>query len=128
MTTETQTQTEEAPPLSMDARLARMEAQQEIIIELLRGQNARLDSMESKFDTKIDALDKKFDVKIDAIEAKFDTKTDALDKKFDAKIDEKTSEVNVRIDKMNNRLFMTGLGVITIVGAGVVTYVVSLLA
>lgn len=105
MTTETQPQTEEAPPLSMDARMARMEAQQEIIIDLLRSQNARLDAMEAKFDVKIDALDKKFDVKID----------------------EKIGEVNARIDTMSNRLFLTGLGVITIVGAGVVTYVVNLL-
>ena len=61
MTTETQAQSE-VPPLSMDARMARIEAQQEIIIELLKGQDA-----------KIDALDRKFDAKIDAVNARIDT-------------------------------------------------------
>ena len=123
MTTEIQTQTEEAP-VSVGARMARIEAQQEIIIDLLRSQNARLDTM----DLKIDGLDKKFDAKIDGLDKKFDAKIDGLDKKFDAKIDEVVGEVNTRINTMSNRLFMTGLGVLTIVGAGVVTYIVNLIA
>ena len=93
MTTETQAQTPtQTPPQPSTAeeRMARIEAQQEIIIELLRDHN-----------TKIDALDKKFDTKIDT--------------------------VNSRIDTTNHRIFLAGLGLFTIVGAGVVTYVVNLL-
>lgn len=113
MTTETQAQTQTPPqPSTAEERMARIEAQQEIIIELLKGQ-----------DVKIDALDKKFDTKIDALDKKFDTKIDALDKKFDTKID----TVNSRIDTTNHRIFLAGLGLFTIVGAGVVTYVVNLL-
>lgn len=107
MTTETETQ--EIPPLSIDARMARIEAQQEIIIELLKSYHAKLDAM---------------DAKIDGLDAKFDAKIDGLDAKFDAKID----GVNQRIDTTNHRIFMAGLALFTIIGAGVVTYVVNLLA
>ena len=124
MTTETRTPTESPPqqqPLSSSAeeRLARIEAQQEIIIELLKGQ-----------DLKIDALDRKFDAKIDALDKKFDAKIDALDKKSDAKIDTVNSRIDtlgLRIDALNHRIFLAGLGLFTIVGAGVAAYIVNLL-
>lgn len=86
--------TTEAPPAalspSLEERMARIEAQQEIIIELLKNQDAKIDALDQKFDTKIDT-------------------------------------VNVRIDTTNHRIFLAGLGLFTIVGAGVVTYVVNLL-
>lgn len=62
----------EAPttnPYSVEERMARIEAQQELIIELLRNHN----EMMREQSAKIDALDKKFDAKFDAINAKFDT-------------------------------------------------------
>ena len=99
MTTD-QTQTPPQPSTA-EERMARIEAQQEIIIELLKGQDVKIDALDKKFDTKIDALDKKFDTKIDT--------------------------VNSRIDTTNHRIFLAGLGLFTIVGAGVVTYVVNLL-
>ena len=74
--------TAEAPttnPYSVEERLARIEAQQEIIIELLRDHS-------TKFDT-----------------------------------------VNSRIDTTNHRIFLAGLGLFTIVGAGVAAYIVNLL-
>ncbi len=100
MTTETQIESAEFP-LSMGERMARIEAQQEIIIELLKSQDAKIDALDHKVDTKIDALDHKIDTKIDA--------------------------VNARIDATNHRIFMAGLGLFTIVGAGVAAYVVNLL-
>ena len=129
-TTQAPAQTPPPSPSSTEERLARIEAQQEIIIELLRAHNAkfdriddRFDMLEYKFDAKIDALDKKFDAKIDALDKKFDAKIDALDKKFDAKID----TVNTRIDTINHRIFIAGLGLFTIVGAGVAIYIANLL-
>ena len=68
MTTETPT----TNPHSVEERLARLEAQQEIIIELLRDQSAR-------------------------------------------------------IDALNHRIFLAGIGIFTIVGAGVAAYIVNLL-
>lgn len=71
---------------SIEERMARIEAQQEIIIQLLRDSNA-----------KFDMIDKKFD------------------------------QMNARIDTINHRIFLAGLGLFTIVGAGVATYIVNLL-
>ena len=121
MTTETRTPTESPPQqqqlsASAEERLARIEAQQEIIIELLKNQDIKIDALDRKIDTKIDALDQKFDAKIDVLDKKFDAKIDALDKKFDAKI-----------DTINHRIFFAGLGLFTIVGAGVAAYIVNLL-
>ena len=150
MTTETRTPTESPPqqqPLSSSAeeRLARIEAQQEIIIELLKGQDLKIDALDRKFDTKIDVLDMKFDAKLDALDKKFDTKIDALDKKFDVKLDDldkkvdakiddldkkvdaKIDTLGLRIDTINHRIFLAGLGLFTIVGAGVAAYIVNLL-
>ena len=122
-TTQAPAQTPPPSPSSTEERLARIEAQQEIIIELLRDHNARFDMLDQKIDTKIDVLDKKFDAKIDVLDKKFDAKIDTLDKK----IDEKFDAVNHRIDAVNHRIFIAGLGLFTIVGAGVATYIVNLL-
>ena len=96
--------TTEAPPAasapSLEERMARIEAQQEIIIELLRDNNARFDRIDEKFD-------------------RMDEKFERIDEKFDA--------MTLRIDTINHRIFLAGLGMFTIVGAGVVTYVVNLL-
>ena len=46
MTTEAQT----TYPSSVEERMARIEAQQEIIIELLRDHNSRFDRIDEKFD------------------------------------------------------------------------------
>ena len=132
MTTETRTPTESPPqqqPLSSSAeeRLARIEAQQEIIIELLKNQDIKIDALDRKIDTKIDALDQKFDAKIDVLDKKFDAKIDALDKKFDAKIDALDKKFDAKIDTINHRIFFAGLGLFTIVGAGVAAYIVNLL-
>ena len=54
-------------PYSIEERMARVEAQQEILIELMRDQSARMDAMDKKFDAKLDAMDKKFDAKLDAV-------------------------------------------------------------
>ncbi|MCY3543068.1 MAG: hypothetical protein OXH22_03355 [Chloroflexi bacterium] len=114
--------TTEAPttnPYSVEERMARIEAQQEIIIELLRDHNAkfdaindRFDALDRKFDAKIDALDKKYEAKFDAINAKFDSINDRFDAKFDA---------------LNHHIFLAGIGIFTIVGGGVAAYIVSLL-
>ena len=98
MTTEVPTT---SSPSSIEERMARIEAQQEIIIELLRDHNARFDRIDEKFDR--------------------------VDEKFD-RMDEKFDEMNARIDAVNHRIFLAGLGLFTIVGAGVVTYVVNLIA
>ncbi|MDE2687658.1 MAG: hypothetical protein OXI16_09220 [Chloroflexota bacterium] len=114
--------TTEAPttnPYSVEERMARMEAQQELLIELLRDNNELL----RENNAKIDVLDKKFDTKIDVLDKKFDAKIDALDKKFDAKFD----TTNNRIDAVNHRIFLAGIGIFTIVGGGVAAYIVSLL-
>ena len=91
--------TTEAPPAtaqpSIEERMARIEAQQEIIIELLRDHNASFDRIDEKFDR--------------------------MDEKFDQ------MTVNRRIDTVNHRIFLAGLGLFTIVGAGVATYIVNLL-
>ena len=95
----TEAPTSPAAP-SSEERMARIEAQQEIIIELLRDHNARFDRIDEKFD-------------------RIDDKFDRIDEKFDA--------MALRIDTINHRIFLAGLGLFTIVGAGVVTYVVNLL-
>lgn len=82
MTTETAT----THPSSIEERMARIEAQQEIIIDLLKAHNARFDRIDEKFD-----------------------------------------EVHRRIDTTNHRIFLAGLGLFTIVGAGVATYIVNLI-
>ena len=102
----TEAPTSPAAP-SSEERMARIEAQQEIIIELLRDHNARFDRMDEKFD-------------------RMDDKFDRIDEKFD-RIDEKFDAMALRIDTINHRIFLAGLGLFTIVGAGVVTYVVNLL-
>ena len=82
--------TTEAPttnPYSVEERLARIEAQQEIIIELLREHNTRFDAVDRKFDT-----------------------------------------TNARIDALNHRIFLAGIGIFSIVGAGVAAYIVNLLS
>ena len=82
--------TTEAPttnPYSVEERMARIEAQQEIIIELLREHNARFDAVDRKFDT-----------------------------------------TNARIDALNHRIFLAGIGIFSIVGAGVAAYIVNLLS
>ena len=113
MTTEAPTTVAPATnPYSIEERMARIEANQEILIELMRDQSARMDAMDNKFDAKLDAMDKKFDAKLDA-----------MDKKFDAKFD----ATNSRIDALNHRIFLAGLGLFTIVGAGVAAYIVNLL-
>ena len=92
--------TTEAPTTyssSIEERMARIEAQQEITIELLRDHNTRFDRIDEKFDR----IDEKIDTKIDA--------------------------VNARIDTTNHRIFLTGLGLFTIVGTGVATYIVNLI-
>ena len=89
MTTETAT----THPSSIEERMARIEAQQEIIIDLLKAHNARFDRIDEKFD----------------------------------RIDEKFDEVHRRIDTTNHRIFLAGLGLFTIVGAGVATYIVNLI-
>ena len=130
MTTETRTPTESPPQQlssSAEERLARIEAQQEIIIELLKNQDIKIDALDRKIDTKIDALDQKFDAKIDVLDKKFDAKIDALDKKFDAKIDVLDKKFDAKIDTINHRIFLAGLGLFTIVGAGVAAYIVNLL-
>ncbi|MXY46956.1 MAG: hypothetical protein F4Y44_08230 [Chloroflexi bacterium] len=78
-------------PYSVEERMARIEAQQEIIIELLRDHNEKFDAINTKFD---------------AINDRFDTKFDAL----------------------NHRIFLAGIGIFSIVGAGVVAYIVNLLS
>ena len=95
--------TTEAPtihPSSSEERMARIEAQQEIIIELLRDHNTRFDRIDEKFDR--------------------------IDEKFD-RMDEKFDEVHRRIDAVNQRMFFAGLGLFTIVGTGVATYIVNLI-
>ena len=89
MTTEAQ----KTYPSSGEERMARIEAQQEIIIELLRDHNSRFDRIDEKFD----------------------------------RMDEKFDEVHTRIDAVNQRLFFAGLGLFTIVGTGVATYIVNLI-
>ena len=102
MTTEAPTTAAPATnPYSIEERMARIEANQEILIELMRDQSARMDAMDKKFDAKLDAMDKKFDAKFDA--------------------------TNSRIDALNHRIFLAGLGLFTIVGAGVAAYIVNLL-
>lgn len=88
----------------IEERMARIEAQQEIIIELLRDHNTRFDRIDEKFD--------RIDEKFDRIDEKIDTKIDA---------------VNARIDTTNHRIFLAGLGLFTIVGTGVATYIVNLI-
>ena len=78
--------------------MARIEAQQEIIIELLRDHNAKFDAINAKFDS---------------INAKFDNINDRFDTKFDA---------------LNHRIFLAGIGIFSIVGAGVAAYIVNLLS
>ena len=73
-------------PYSAEERLARIEAQQEIIIELLKDHSAKFDIMNSRIDA-----------------------------------------TNSRIDALNHRIFLAGLGLFTIVGAGVAAYIVNLL-
>ena len=96
--------TTESPPTatspSLEERMARIEAQQEIIIQLLRDNNARFDRIDAKFDI--------VDAKFDRIDARFD-------------------QMTARIDTINHRIFLAGLGLFTIVGAGVVSYVVNLI-
>ena len=82
MTTEAQT----TYPSSVEERMACIEAQQEIIIELLRDHNSWFDRIDEKFD-----------------------------------------EVHRRIDAVNQRLFFAGLGLFTIVGTSVATYIVNLI-
>ena len=57
--------TTEAPPNdlspSIEERMARIEAQQEIIIELLKSQDAKIDALDRKFDTKIDTVNVRID-------------------------------------------------------------------
>ena len=100
--------TTEAPttnPYSAEERMARIEAQQEIIIELLRDHNAKFDAINAKFD----AINARFDGvndRFDAVNGRFDTKFDAL----------------------NHRIFLAGIGIFSIVGAGVAAYIVNLLS
>lgn len=110
--------TTEAPPAapspSIEERMARIEAQQEIIIELLQAHNTRFERIDEKFDR----MDEKFD--------RIDERFDRMDEKFD-RMDEKFDEVHRRIDAVNQRMFFAGLGLFTIVGTGVATYIVNLI-
>ena len=103
--------TTEAPPAapspSIEERMARIEAQQEIIIELLQAHNTRFERIDEKFD-------------------RMDEKFDRIDERFD-RMDEKFDEVHRRIDAVNQRMFFAGLGLFTIVGTGVATYIVNLI-
>ena len=99
--------TTEAPttnPSSSEERMARIEAQQEIIIDLLRDHNTKFDRIDERFDM----LDQKFDARIDGVNARIDA-------------------TNTRIDAVNQRLFFAGLALFTIVGTGVATYIVNLI-
>ncbi|MDE2687659.1 MAG: hypothetical protein OXI16_09225 [Chloroflexota bacterium] len=121
--------TTEAPttnPYSVEERMARMEAQQEIIIELLRDRNAKFDAINDRFD----ALDRKFDAKIDALDKKYEAKFDAINAKFDsinAKFDSINDRFDAKFDALNHHIFLAGIGIFTIVGGGVAAYIVSLL-
>ena len=73
-------------------------------------QEAKIDSVETKFDAKIDALEAKFDAKFDALETKFDAKFDALETKFDARFDALTAAINeLRDDMQQTNRILTGL-------------------
>ena len=129
--------TTEAPttnPYSVEERMARIEAQQEIIIELLRDHSGKFDSINAKFDSindRFDALDRKFDAKIDALDKKYEAKFDAINAKFDiinAKFDASNDRFDAKFDALNHRIFLAGIGIFSIVGAGVAAYIVNLLS
>ena len=63
----------------------------------------RFDTLEGRFDnleTKFDALDAKTEARIDSLEAKFDAKFDALDAKTEARIDSLEAKSDARFNAL----------------------------
>ena len=119
VTTNEEQQVEAVEARTVGERMAAVEAQQELLIEVVR-ENGR------RSDENYRALDAKIDSKIDALDVKFDAKIDALDPKFDAKIDALGARVNARIDRLLN--YLLGIGGLIIVGiiVGIVSIVLQL--
>ena len=130
MTTEQQPK---APSdLSTEELLAHINAQNEIIIELLKAQNANPNANPNHIidiNAKLSRLDTKFDTKINNLDKKYDTKVTALDTKFDTKLNKESARLATNIDAVDNRLFMlvTGL-ILAMLGAGVLTFIIFTLA
>ena len=59
-------------------RMAAVEAQQELLIEVVRENGRRSDENYRALDAKIGALDTKFDTKIDSLDARVNAKIDRL--------------------------------------------------
>lgn len=103
MTTNEEQQVEAAEERTIGERMAAVEAQQELLIEVVRENGRRSDENYRALDAKIGALDTKFDTKIGALDTKLDTKIDALD-----------ARVNAKIDRL--MYFMLGIGGAVVVG------------
>ena len=128
MTTETQAQ---AP--SLEARMAGMEAQQEIIIELLRSQDANFRAMDAKSEAKFAEMNAKFEAKFAEMDAKSEAKFAEMNERM-VRIEAQQEIIvellkiyDAKFDAINHRLFIALVSLFTIIGAGVVTYVVNLL-
>ena len=98
MTTNEEQQAQSAEERTIGERMAAVDAQQELLIEVVRENGRRSDENYRALDAKIGALDTKFDAKLDehyrGLDAKIDenyraldAKIDGLDAKFDAKLD-----------------------------------------
>ena len=78
VTTNEEQQAQSAEERTIGERMAAVDAQQELLIEVVRENGRRSDENYRALDAKIGALDTKFDAKIDALDAKFDAKIDRL--------------------------------------------------
>ena len=123
VTTNEEQQAQSAEERTIGERMAAVEAQQELLIEVVRENGRRSDenyrALDTKIDSKIDALDTKFDENYRALDAKIDTKIDALDTKFDAKLDALDAKFDAKIDRLT--YFLLGIG-----GAVVIAIVVQI--
>ena len=53
-------------------------------VDMLKGEIAKFDGLDAKFDARFDGLDAKFDARFNGLDAKFDAKFNGLDAKVDA--------------------------------------------
>ena len=78
VTTNEEQQIEGAEVRRIGERMAAVEAQQELLIEVVRENGRRSDENYRALDAKIGALDTKFDTKIDSLDARVNAKIDRL--------------------------------------------------
>ena len=113
-----------------DIKLTRLEGSYEQIDKRLGDLNARMATLEERFDGRIDGLERRFDGRIDGLEQRFDSRMNGLEDRLDTRfggLDGRIDGMDRRMEGMDKKIDSVQGRLIAIIFAGWTTTILTIL-